>query len=130
MIEVLFQVRKDKFKDHPALIPELDLIEEDDQLVHLVTLEDSLDSQNMLSTLSLVFVSMDSRSFLLTATFYCLDVFKIDPDYLETEKKYKTLCKEILGSDDEGSDGDVEDNSDSDDDDSDNEDESKKSGMA
>lgn len=130
MIEVLFQVRKDKFKDHPALIPELDLIEEDDQLVHLVTLEDSLDSQNMLSTLSLMFASNDSCCFLLTATLYCLDVFKIDPDYLETEKKYKTLCKEILGSDDEGSDGDVEDNSDSDDDDSDNEDESKKSGMA
>jgi hypothetical protein len=49
MIEVIFQVRKDKFKDHPAVIEELDLIEEDDQFVHLVTLEDALESQDMLS---------------------------------------------------------------------------------
>ena len=48
-------------------------------------------------------------------------MFKFDPDYLENEKKYKTLCKEILGSDDEedGSDADDEDDSDSDDDEDD-----------
>ena len=49
MIEVMFQVRKDRFKDHPAVIKELDLIDEDDQFVHLVTLDDSLESQDMLS---------------------------------------------------------------------------------
>ena len=52
MIEVLFQVRKDKFKDHPALIESLDLIEEDDQFVHLVTLDDALQSEDMLSKFS------------------------------------------------------------------------------
>lgn len=36
MIEVLMAIRKDKFKDHPIVIPELDLVEEDDKITHLV----------------------------------------------------------------------------------------------
>uniref|UniRef100_A0A093UR14 Pre-mRNA-splicing factor CWC22 n=1 Tax=Talaromyces marneffei PM1 TaxID=1077442 RepID=A0A093UR14_TALMA len=34
MIEVLFQVRKDRFKDNPAIREELDLVEEEDQITH------------------------------------------------------------------------------------------------
>jgi len=49
MIEVLFQIRKDKFKDYPALIKSLDLIEEDDQFVHSIMLDDPLRSEDMLS---------------------------------------------------------------------------------
>lgn len=30
---------------------------------------------------------------------FILDVFKLDPDFQENEEKYKTLCKELLGSD-------------------------------
>lgn len=40
MIEVMFQVRKDGFKDHAAIIEELDLIQEEHQFTHLITLED------------------------------------------------------------------------------------------
>ena len=32
MIEVMFQVRKDGFKDNPSVPEELDLVEEDDQV--------------------------------------------------------------------------------------------------
>jgi pre-mRNA-splicing factor CWC22 len=49
MIEVLFQVRKDEFRDHEAVLKELDLAEEEDQFTHLVTLDDAKDSEDILS---------------------------------------------------------------------------------
>ena len=49
MIEVLMQVRKDKFKDHPIIPEGLDLVEEDDQITHRVALEDELQVQEGLS---------------------------------------------------------------------------------
>lgn len=52
MIEVVFQVRKDGFKDHAAITEELDLVEEEDQFTHLITLEDVKDGQEILSKLS------------------------------------------------------------------------------
>lgn len=88
MIEVMFQIRKDKFKDHPAMLKDLDLIEEGDQFIHMVTLDEALDSQDL------------------------LNVFKYDPEYEENERKYKTLSKEILGSSDEGSGNEGDDESD------------------
>ena len=47
-IEVLFHVRKDNFKDHPAVKPELDLIEEEDRITHYITLDDEIESQDQL----------------------------------------------------------------------------------
>lgn len=78
MIEVMFQVRKDGFKDHAAITEELDVVEEEDQFTHLITLEDvkAVNSEDI------------------------LNVFKFDDNYEENEGKYKTLSKEILGSDD------------------------------
>ncbi|CRL03319.1 CLUMA_CG016144, isoform A [Clunio marinus] len=102
MIEVIFQVRKDGFKDHVPVIEQLELVEEDDQFTHLIMLEEATDTQDI------------------------LNVFKLDPSYQENEEKYRTLCKELLGSDGEsGSDGSGSD-SDSDDDSSDSETEEKK----
>lgn len=51
MIEVMFQVRKDGFKDHAAVIEELDLVDEEHQFTHLITLDDvkQTDSDDMLS---------------------------------------------------------------------------------
>ena len=73
MIEVLFQVRKDKFKDNPAIKEELDLVEEEDMITHRTGLDDEIDTQNS------------------------LNVFKVDPQYEENEAKYKQLKAEILG---------------------------------
>ncbi|KOS17576.1 Pre-mRNA-splicing factor cwc22 [Escovopsis weberi] len=94
MIEVLFQVRKDKFKDHPAVKEELDLVEEEDQITHRVELDGELDVQDG------------------------LNIFKMDPEWQEHEDAYKKLKAEILG---EGSDDD--DGEDDDDDESSEEEE-------
>ncbi|XP_018344097.1 PREDICTED: pre-mRNA-splicing factor CWC22 homolog [Trachymyrmex septentrionalis] len=85
MIEVMFQIRKDGFKDHEAVPEELDLVEEEHQITHLIRLDDEMEAQDI------------------------LNVFKFDTDYLASEEKYKQLCKEILGSDVSDSEGDDED---------------------
>ncbi|KAI9858994.1 MAG: pre-mRNA-splicing factor cwc22 [Vezdaea acicularis] len=73
MIEVLFQVRKDKYKDNPAIKEELDLVEEEDQITHRVSLQDEIDVQDG------------------------LNVFKFDSEWQEHEDAYKKLKAEILG---------------------------------
>lgn len=52
MIEVAFHIRKDKFKAYPAVVEDLDLIEEDDQIVHTISLDEAVDPENMLSQLA------------------------------------------------------------------------------
>ena len=90
MIEVLFQVRKDKFKDNPAIKEELDLVEEEDMITHRTGLDDEIDTQNG------------------------LNIFSFDPEYEENEAKYKKLKAEILG-EAEGSDEEYESGSESED---------------
>ncbi|KIW85282.1 pre-mRNA-splicing factor cwc22 [Fonsecaea pedrosoi CBS 271.37] len=85
MIEVLFQVRKDRYKDNPAIREELDLVEEEDQITHQVDLDDDIDVQDS------------------------LNIFKYDPDWEEHEEAYRKLKAEILGEDS----GDEEDDDDS-----------------
>ncbi|KAK2785545.1 pre-mRNA-splicing factor cwc22 [Emmonsiellopsis sp. PD_33] len=87
MIEVLFQVRKDHYKDNPAVKEELDLVEEEDQITHRVALDDEIDVQDG------------------------LNIFKFDPQWEEHEDAYKKLKAEILG---EGSDDEDEDEDESD----------------
>ncbi|KAJ0231083.1 Uncharacterized protein HA466_0302310 [Hirschfeldia incana] len=100
LIEGLFAIRKAKFQGHPAVRPELDLVEE--KYSHDISIDDEINPETS------------------------LDVFKPDPDFVENEKKYEVLKKELLGedeSDDEdGSDASSEDNDDEEDD-SDEEDE-------
>lgn len=75
MIEVLFQVRKDRYKDNPAIKEELDLVEEEDQITHQVDLDDDIDVQDS------------------------LNIFKFDPEWEEHEEAYRKLKAEILGED-------------------------------
>ncbi|KAI0456127.1 hypothetical protein F5B21DRAFT_468809 [Xylaria acuta] len=77
MIEVLFQVRKDGYKDDLAIKEELDLIEEEDQITHRIELDANIDVEDG------------------------LNIFKFDPNWEENEAAYKRLRAEILG---EGSD--------------------------
>ncbi len=51
MIEVMFAVRKDGFKEHPAITEGLGLVDEDDQITHLLSLEDDLDEEQTLRKL-------------------------------------------------------------------------------
>ncbi|KAI3397571.1 hypothetical protein diail_10664 [Diaporthe ilicicola] len=96
-IEVLFQQRKDKFKDNPSIKEELDLVEEEDQITHNIELQGELDGQDS------------------------LNIFKYDAEYEQHEEEYKKLKAEILG---EGS--DEEDDSDDEDESSESEDEEQK----
>jgi len=87
IIEGLYAVRKAGFEasGHPAVLPELDLVETSDQITHEVTLEDTLDPQT------------------------ALDIFKEDPDFKQHEDEYAAIRREILGEDedeeDEGDEG-------------------------
>ncbi|KAF2110172.1 hypothetical protein BDV96DRAFT_604238 [Lophiotrema nucula] len=81
MIEVLFQVRKDKYKDNLAVREDLDLVEEEDQVTHRHSLEDEIKTEDG------------------------LNIFKLDPEYEEHEEQYRKLKAEILG-EEEGSDED------------------------
>ncbi|KAJ2355499.1 pre-mRNA-splicing factor cwc22 [Coemansia sp. RSA 2618] len=80
MIEVLFQYRRDGFKDSPVIPDALDLVEEDEQIVHEVAMDDDdLEAQDE------------------------LNVFKFDPDFEENERKYAGVRQGILGEDGEES---------------------------
>jgi pre-mRNA-splicing factor CWC22 len=99
MIEVLFQVRKDRYKDNPAIKDELDLVEEEDQITHELRLNDED-----------------------LATQDTLNIFKFDEEWQEHEDAYKKLKAEILGEGDEDDDDEYE----TDDSDEDEEDEQQR----
>ena len=90
MIEVLFQVRKDKYKDNPAIKDELDLVEEEDQITHQGGLDDDIDVEDG------------------------LNIFKYDSEWEEHEEAYRKLKAEILceGSDEDDGDADSDESSD------------------
>lgn len=48
-IENLFAVRKSKFKEHPGVIPELDLVEDEDQITHNISLMEEIDPEDKLN---------------------------------------------------------------------------------
>jgi len=108
MIEVLMQVRKDKFKDNPIVPEGLDLVEEEDQITHRVSLDDELQVQEGLSMYHALVVHCNGGLRVST------DLFKADPKFLENEERYKEIRAEILGegSDEESGSGSEEDEDD------------------
>lgn len=94
MVEVLFEVRKNKYKDNPAVKEELDLLNEEDMITHRFDLDAEIDVQDT------------------------LNIFKFDADWEENEAAYKKLRAEILG---EGSDYDDDEDDDDEDESSDEE---------
>lgn len=76
-IEALFAVRRNKFAEYPAVVPELDVVESADQITHEVSLDDPGDTQEL------------------------LDVFKYDPNYEQNEALWADIRKEILGDEEE-----------------------------
>uniref|UniRef100_A0A915B042 MI domain-containing protein n=1 Tax=Parascaris univalens TaxID=6257 RepID=A0A915B042_PARUN len=89
MIEVIFHVRRDKFQGFPAVIDELDLIDEDDQITHTITLEDAVNPENE------------------------LNVFKYDPDFEKNEAMYDEIRREIIGEPGESSEEEEDDEAES-----------------
>ncbi|GAB4835181.1 hypothetical protein Ancab_000090 [Ancistrocladus abbreviatus] len=107
LIEGLFAIRKAKFQSYPAVRPELDLVEPEDQLTHEIDLDDD---------------EIDPET--------SLDIFKPDPNFLESEKRYEELKKSILGEeseDEKGSDvGSEEEEEEEEEDEEDDEEEEQK----
>ncbi|KAA8528110.1 hypothetical protein F0562_035021 [Nyssa sinensis] len=100
LIEGLFAIRKAKFQGYPAVRPELDLVDQEDQLTHEISLQEEIDPE------------------------IALDVFKLDPQFLENEKRYEELKKTILGDESEDeADSDAGSDEDDDEDDEDDEEE-------
>lgn len=64
MIEVMFAIRKDGFKDHPVIPDGLDLVDEEDQFTHMLPLEDDYNQEDALSKF-LGGVELSCPSFLL-----------------------------------------------------------------
>ncbi|KAM0879824.1 hypothetical protein ACQ4PT_033967 [Festuca glaucescens] len=99
LIEGLFAIRKAKFQGFPAIRPELDLVEQEDQCTHVMSFETELDPETN------------------------LNVFRVNLNFVEDKKAYVNLKKSILGDeldeDEEGSDdaSDDEDEEESDDED-------------
>ncbi|KAI3407965.1 MI domain-containing protein [Psidium guajava] len=77
LIEGLFAIRKAKFQGYPAVRPELDLVEQEDQLTHEISLQEDIDPE------------------------ITLDIFKPDSQFVENEKRYEDLKKNILGDESE-----------------------------
>nr|GLL31839.1 pre-mRNA-splicing factor CWC22 homolog isoform X5 [Ipomoea trifida] len=77
LIEDLFALRKAKFQGYPAVRPELNLVEQVDQLTHEISFQDTIDPE------------------------IALDIFKPDSNFLENEKKYEELKTAILGEESE-----------------------------
>jgi pre-mRNA-splicing factor CWC22 len=74
-IENLFAVRKNKFADHPGVIPELDLVEDEDKILHHPELDEELLGEDF------------------------LNIFIYDPHYEKTEEEWQEIKYEILGED-------------------------------
>ncbi|KAL3819849.1 hypothetical protein ACJIZ3_005754 [Penstemon smallii] len=99
LIEGHFAVRKAKFQGHPAVRAELDLVDQEDQLTHEVSLQNEIDAE------------------------IALDIFKPDPQFSENEKRYENLKKQILGEESEDEADSDADSDDEDDEESEEEDE-------
>jgi pre-mRNA-splicing factor CWC22 len=72
-IESLFAVRKTSFRDHLSVIPELDLVTDEDKIIHNLSLDDELDGEDM------------------------LDIFKFDEQFEDNENRWIEIKAEILG---------------------------------
>ena len=94
------KIRKNKFKQFPALQEELDLVEREEQ----ITFEMGLDDEDL---------QKEDH----------LDVFKFDEDWIQNENDWIEIRREVLGEDSDDEDGsdddETDDSSDEDEDDSD-----------
>lgn len=75
-IENLMAIRKTKFKDHPGVIQELDLVEDADKITHEIGLEEPGDPCDL------------------------LNIFTLDSEYEAHEQEWVAIRKEIIGEED------------------------------
>eukprot|EP00918_Siedleckia_nematoides_P012022 GHVU01026420.1.p1 GENE.GHVU01026420.1~~GHVU01026420.1.p1 ORF type:complete len:473 (+),score=107.57 GHVU01026420.1:68-1486(+) len=82
-VEKLFEARRKKFTDYPGVLPELDLVEEDDQITHEIDLlEEDVKGEEGLN----IFKAKEPE------------------DFVEEERKWKVISHSVLGKEIEGDD--------------------------
>jgi pre-mRNA-splicing factor CWC22 len=128
---------------YPAVRPDLDLVEQEDQLTHELSLQEEINPEITLgmpcaicylllldwSTFTYVLYLLIKKYFDLIFYFIyyylppCSDIFKADPNFPENEKRYEELRKTLLG--EESEDEDASDAASDDDDDEEEDDESE-----
>ncbi|KAI6172776.1 MI domain-containing protein [Aphelenchoides besseyi] len=84
MIEIAMHVRKEKFRAYPSVIEPLDLIEEEDQISHMIEL-----------------ISEDGKP--LDPEIQ-LNYYKYDKDFEKNEEEYEEIRKQIIGDADDSED--------------------------
>ena len=90
-VEVLMKDRQRHFEDFPSIVPELDLVEADDQIMFELGLDDEDLKKNEV-----------------------LDVFRFDPSFVQNEATWAKIRREILGEDSDDSSSDDSGDSDTD----------------
>ena len=85
VIEDLFAIRKTGFKEFPPVIPDLDLVEKEDQITFELGFQEEIDIEEN------------------------LDTFTLDPDFEGNENVWLEIKREILGDDDDDEEGDNDD---------------------
>jgi len=102
---------------YPAVRPELDLVEQEDQLTHEVSLQEEIDPEIALGTfffpskyklVHALLINQTGCSHVVRLIYvfvyfpvFLPDIFKSDPNFLENEKRYEDLKKNILGEESE-----------------------------
>jgi pre-mRNA-splicing factor CWC22 len=87
MIEILFDVQLDQFKEYPAVESGLNIVDKHDQHTHIMVLLDQCDPENDLGKINIQF-----NQYL---TFFNLDIFKYDAQYVFNENKYKKIREKL-----------------------------------
>ncbi|WZZ62774.1 pre-mRNA-splicing factor CWC22 homolog [Brassica napus] len=82
LIESLVALRRSNFEGYPAVRDELDLVDSDEKVMHVISLYDESDPETS------------------------LDVYKADPEFHHNEKKYELLKRNILGEQEDDDDDD------------------------
>jgi len=95
-IENLFAIRKGGFEQYPAIVPDLDLVEREDQITFETGLDDDIEKQEL------------------------LDIFRLDDKFEEGEILWGKIRSEILGDDESSGDDDDDDDDDSEEEEDDN----------
>ena len=65
----MFAIRKDGFSEHPAVVKDLDQVEDGDQITHMLTIDE------------INIAALETN----------MNVFKFDPDFEQSEESYKQI---------------------------------------
>lgn len=101
-IEGLFSIRRNNYANYPSITQELDLIEDDDKIIHNVSIYDDIKiDSDYLITIEEEKSKKLNNSEMTIGTEYKLDRFEFDSKYDEKEEEWRKIKLEIIGENEE-----------------------------